>query len=1395
MKQKRIISLILSLVLMASLFTPLSVFAENTTRVIIPNVRETAGSTVNVDVKIENNPGILGATLTFDFGEELKLVGATNGEAFSALQMTLPGKMQSPCNFVWDGQELSNEDIKDGVILTLQFKIPDDAVAGTKYPISASYMPKDILDNGLNPVSLEIVDGYIEVNDFTYGDVNSDKTINSGDTILIRRHVAGGYEQNIKVEAADVNVDDSVNSGDTILVRRFIAGGYGITFPYLPNGCSHVMQATPAKEATEEDEGNIAYWYCTACHKYFKDERGTDEISFADTIIPVLPKSEYSIQYMCDMVPLDNNNRPITYEPDTYKPTQTKVLPIPKMDQYEFLGWSDQNGVMYGKEIPQGTTGDLVLYANWVSHRNRAVKKNKLGDPIILEDSEKGILMFAYEIGTIEKVPLYTTLNLQCADGLITETSITEQTSISREDALEVAETISNATTNTTSWNLGSEWEKTTEKGNEITQSQGETEEQYNSRINSSIFTKSASNTSGGSSSFISTNSSSYNVSANQAHREDWGVDTESNTEYTTDNKLNTELGAEIGAGWGPVSAKVEAGISTESSVHTGSNNKINTTNSGTDSWDTHMDSSQTNSNSSTSSKTWNSTSGTSSTTSATDEERYGKILSKEIAEKYSYGESYAEGGYRSETAAIESNDTTTNGRKSTVTYHTDEIKITQRTYRSSGNNFGDYRLVQAGTMHVFGVVRYDVATGEYSTYTYNVLDDVTEEWLDYSYDGSFNDYESSVIPFEIPYYVNDYVNNRLYRTEGLKINAATGMIVGYTPTGDQPDNIVIIPSYWQIPNNDGTKDYNSDKPDEYDGTFSSVKITGIAPGLFENNTDITAVKLGKFITEIPDNTFSGCTNLQYVMAPSITSIGDNAFSGCESLAEFKISEHISSVGENAFTNAPSITAVASSVEVAKAIAESGANNILLDISKIPDDENSDLAIEIGEIESFKLIGQSKEYKGLCLKSDAVSTVVNGITFTENTKIPMEFSSETVTLDNVTVDCSGYAMALKAPETNLLLNKEINLISKDENAVIAKTVNMSELNSSYVGSLNVTGNFLTCGTVTDNGLLTFTDGKGEVITLTEEEFENYLTSRKVTFDVGEGTVAIEYVIVPYNGLMGELPTPTRDYHIFEGWYLTPQTIDGVTDENRGEAVTAETTMTSLTDMTLYAHWLLGDVSDWVLKSEMPADAQVVNTEYRYKLTEYTTSSSSSMSGWTKYNETWEWGPWGAWSGWSTTQYYDSDSRDAESTGRSRWVDTSYNLHEYHYYSWMPKKGWYYTTKSAAAAAGVGTPVLNEIWISYQLPANKYSGGMQHYGPHSDGYLYFKADGTAGGLSPFERDRWISQGYTETWTEWRYRDRSKVWTYYYNRVLDKISTTYPTGENISDIQEYVQYRTK
>ena len=47
----------------------------------------------------------------------------------------------------------------------------------------------------------------------------------------------------------------------------------------------------PAKAATEDSEGNIEYWYCEGCGKYYSDKDGTKEIAKADTVTAKLPKS------------------------------------------------------------------------------------------------------------------------------------------------------------------------------------------------------------------------------------------------------------------------------------------------------------------------------------------------------------------------------------------------------------------------------------------------------------------------------------------------------------------------------------------------------------------------------------------------------------------------------------------------------------------------------------------------------------------------------------------------------------------------------------------------------------------------------------------------------------------------------------------------------------------------------------------------------------------------------------------------------------------------------------------------------------------------------------------------------------------------------------------------
>ena len=62
---------------------------------------------------------------------------------------------------------------------------------------------------------------------------------------------------------------------------------YGELDPKNHTGLKHF----PAKAATKTTEGNIEYWYCEGCGKYYSDKDGTKEIKKADTVTDKLPKS------------------------------------------------------------------------------------------------------------------------------------------------------------------------------------------------------------------------------------------------------------------------------------------------------------------------------------------------------------------------------------------------------------------------------------------------------------------------------------------------------------------------------------------------------------------------------------------------------------------------------------------------------------------------------------------------------------------------------------------------------------------------------------------------------------------------------------------------------------------------------------------------------------------------------------------------------------------------------------------------------------------------------------------------------------------------------------------------------------------------------------------------
>ena len=52
------------------------------------------------------------------------------------------------------------------------------------------------------------------------------------------------------------------------------------------------LKYIPAKAATEDSEGNIEYWHCGGCNRYYSDKDGTKEIKKADTVTAKLPKNE-----------------------------------------------------------------------------------------------------------------------------------------------------------------------------------------------------------------------------------------------------------------------------------------------------------------------------------------------------------------------------------------------------------------------------------------------------------------------------------------------------------------------------------------------------------------------------------------------------------------------------------------------------------------------------------------------------------------------------------------------------------------------------------------------------------------------------------------------------------------------------------------------------------------------------------------------------------------------------------------------------------------------------------------------------------------------------------------------------------------------------------------------
>ncbi len=297
MKKYLLPLLIFCMVIVCGSFVATAEVAESNCIIRGNEVVASPDTDVTMTLTIENNPGISGAEIIVSFDERLTLVNAEAGDAFSSLTYVEPSYYRNPTIFMWDSEKINDEDIKDGIILELTFHTPKD-VEG-EFSVVITYEPGNIFDKDLNPMELTTVNGCITAISYLPGDADGNGRLNTLDITAIRRYISdgrktdpNGYNVVINENAADVDGNGRINTLDITMIRRYISdgrktdpNGYNIVLKPGKMSCEHNLTGTTANAPTCTEPGNVAYWYCSKCNKYFSDAEAKYEVLFANTTL------------------------------------------------------------------------------------------------------------------------------------------------------------------------------------------------------------------------------------------------------------------------------------------------------------------------------------------------------------------------------------------------------------------------------------------------------------------------------------------------------------------------------------------------------------------------------------------------------------------------------------------------------------------------------------------------------------------------------------------------------------------------------------------------------------------------------------------------------------------------------------------------------------------------------------------------------------------------------------------------------------------------------------------------------------------------------------------------------------------------------------------------------
>ena len=447
-----------------------------------------------------------------------------------------------------------------------------------------------------------------------------------------------------------------------------------------------------------------------------------------------------------------------------------------------------------------------------------------------------------------------------------------------------------------------------------------------------------------------------------------------------------------------------------------------------------------------------------------------------------------------------------------------------------------------------------------------------------------------------------------------------------------------------------------------------------------------------------------------------------------------------------------------------ESVLKSGMKNLSLDISTMID--GTELQLDVPNLEKFELSGGGKTYKNLSINSQAVKTIIKEVNISESKKVPLDISSDELELEEVTAKNDGFVLLLERNSTKVTLIRDNKFTSTNNKAIVCKNpIFESKITDDTLGILEVDGNVYVCGEITGRSNIDLK--KGQIITISEDEFDKYIKGVfTISFDANGGTVEEQSKTTYYGEKVGDLPTLKRNDCEFAGWYTT-----------EGQKVTEDSTFEYANDIKLKAHWY----SDWIEAENLPDDGKITDTKWTYDLITKTTSSSSTLEGYTLYDTTWEWGAYGNWSGWSDTKANSSDSRKVET--RQVVASTNYK-NKYNYYRYAANYSGGVSCYQYYAAGGCTN--------YYEYSFDSELGGQYSHDGHAAFKWYYNGSNWSPlyQKTPFITQEVVSYNYK---TQYRYADRSKVYTYHFTKTDRVESNTEVTeSESINNIKKMVKY---